>query len=73
MSAQANKPNVENLTWAEFEELFEGQYFLESYREQLREQFERLEQWSMTVSKYTQKFQALSCFAPRLVATEDRK
>ncbi|XP_058180101.1 uncharacterized protein LOC131298641 [Rhododendron vialii] len=53
------KPVEESLTWAEFETLFENQYFLESYREQLRNQFER--------------FQTLSRFAPESVATEDRK
>ncbi|KAI8530247.1 hypothetical protein RHMOL_Rhmol11G0041500 [Rhododendron molle] len=44
VASQENEPNEENLTWAEFEELFESQYFSESYREQLRNQFERLDQ-----------------------------
>ncbi|XP_058210462.1 uncharacterized protein LOC131322904 [Rhododendron vialii] len=34
--SQENEPDEENLTWAKFEELFENQYFPESYREQLR-------------------------------------
>lgn len=51
-AAQAYEPDVENLTWAEFEELFEGKYFSESSHEQLREQFERLVQRSMTDSEY---------------------
>ncbi|XP_058202949.1 uncharacterized protein LOC131317410 [Rhododendron vialii] len=71
--AQVNEPDVENLTWAEFETLFEEQYFPETSREQLRDQFEKLEQGGMTVSEYAQKFQSLSRFAPELVATEERK
>ncbi|KAI8530179.1 hypothetical protein RHMOL_Rhmol11G0035700 [Rhododendron molle] len=70
---QGNEPDEENLTWAEFEELFKNQYFLETCREQLREQFEKLEQGSMTVSDYAVKFQSLSRFAPELVATEEMK
>ncbi|GFS28968.1 hypothetical protein Acr_00g0004810 [Actinidia rufa] len=37
-------PDIENLTWAEFEKMFENQYFPESYREQLRDKFEKFEQ-----------------------------
>ncbi|XP_058189399.1 uncharacterized protein LOC131306982 [Rhododendron vialii] len=70
---QGNEPDEENLTWAEFEELFENQYFPETCREQLREQFEKFEQGNMTVSNYAIKFQSLSRFAPELVATEERK
>ncbi|XP_058198534.1 uncharacterized protein LOC131314055 [Rhododendron vialii] len=72
-AAQVDEPDVENLTWAEFEALFEEQYFPETSREQLRDQFEKLEQGGMTVSEYAQKFQSLSRFAPELVATEERK
>ncbi|XP_058202911.1 uncharacterized protein LOC131317372 [Rhododendron vialii] len=72
-AAQVNEPDVENLTWAEFETLFEEQYFPETSREQLRDQFEKLEQGSMSVSEYAQKFQSLSRFAPELVATEERR
>ncbi|XP_058217483.1 uncharacterized protein LOC131328567 [Rhododendron vialii] len=72
-AAQVNEPDVEDLTWVEFETIFEEQYFPETSRDQLREQFEKLEQGSMTVSEYAQKFQSLSRFAPELVATEERK
>ncbi|XP_058185964.1 uncharacterized protein LOC131303212 [Rhododendron vialii] len=72
-AAQANEPVIENLTWAEFELLFEEQYFSEMCREQMREEFEKLEQGDMTVSEYALKFQSLSRFAPELVATEERK
>ncbi|GFY97392.1 hypothetical protein Acr_11g0016980 [Actinidia rufa] len=68
-----NEPNVENMTWAEFEVIFEDQYFPESFKDMLREQFERLEQGAMTVSEYAMKFQALSRFAPELVSTEEKK
>ncbi|XP_058189294.1 uncharacterized protein LOC131306881 [Rhododendron vialii] len=72
-AAQANEPDVENLTWAEFEDLFASQYFPDSSRDQLRDQFEKLEQGNMTVSEYALRFQSLSRFTPELVATEDRK
>ncbi|XP_058210062.1 uncharacterized protein LOC131322670 [Rhododendron vialii] len=72
-AAQANEPDVENLTWAEFEVFFEEQYFPETSRNQLRDEFEKLEQGDMTVSEYALKFQSLSRFAPELVATEERK
>lgn len=71
---QVNEPNVENLTWPDFEVLFENQYFPESYREQLRDQLEKLEQGTLTVSEYATRFQSLSHFAlEELVATEDGK
>ncbi|XP_058217488.1 uncharacterized protein LOC131328576 [Rhododendron vialii] len=44
-----------------------------SYREQLRNQFERLDQGDMTVSEYATRFQTLSRFAPELIAIDDRK
>ncbi|XP_058188012.1 uncharacterized protein LOC131304696 [Rhododendron vialii] len=72
-TAQANEPDVENLTWAEFEDLFANQYFPNFSREQLRDQFEKLKQGNMTVSEYALRFQSLSRFAPELVAMEDRK
>ncbi|GFY93922.1 hypothetical protein Acr_09g0003680 [Actinidia rufa] len=68
-----NEPDVENMTWAEFEAIFEDQYFPESFKDMLREQFERLEQGAMTVSEYAMKFQALSRFAPELLSTEEKK
>ncbi|XP_058198446.1 uncharacterized protein LOC131313966 [Rhododendron vialii] len=72
-AAQTNEPDIEDLTWAEFEALFEEQYFPKTSRENLREQFEKLEQGNMIVSEYVQKFQSLSRFAPELVVTEERK
>lgn len=70
---QGNEPDEENLTWAEFEELFKNQYFPKTCREKLRGQFEKLEQGNMTVSDYAIKFQSLSRFAPESVTTEERK
>ncbi|XP_058202941.1 uncharacterized protein LOC131317402 [Rhododendron vialii] len=58
---------------AEFEDLFASQYFPDPSRDQLRDQFEKLEQGNMTVSEYALRFQSLSRFPPELVATEDRK
>ncbi|GFZ16738.1 hypothetical protein Acr_26g0000080 [Actinidia rufa] len=39
----------------------------------IQEQFERLEQGTMTVSEYAMKFQALSRFAPELVSMKEKK
>ena len=72
-AGQPAEPDVENMTWAEFEQIFEGQYFPDSCREKLRYDFETIEQGSMSVSEYAAKFQALSRFAPELVASEERK
>ncbi|GFS40495.1 hypothetical protein Acr_00g0068880 [Actinidia rufa] len=68
-----NEPDVENMTWAEFEAIFKDQYFPESFKDMLREQFEWLEQGAMNVSEYAMKFQALSRFTPELVSTEEKK
>ncbi|GFY91108.1 hypothetical protein Acr_07g0013040 [Actinidia rufa] len=38
------------MTWTDFESTFEDQYFPEAYRDELREQFEKLVQGDMTVS-----------------------
>ncbi|XP_057497363.1 uncharacterized protein LOC130782081 [Actinidia eriantha] len=62
-----------DMTWADFESTFEDQYFSEAYRDELREQFEKLVQGDMTVSEYAIKFQSLSRFAPDLVNTEAKK
>ncbi|GFS38418.1 hypothetical protein Acr_00g0057440 [Actinidia rufa] len=61
------------MTWADFESTFEDQYFPESYRDELREQFEKLVQGGIMVSEYAIKFQSLSRFAPDLVNTEAKK
>ncbi|XP_058189197.1 uncharacterized protein LOC131306785 [Rhododendron vialii] len=72
-AAQANELDVENFTWAEFEMLFEEQYFPEMSRDQWRDKFEKLEQGDMAVSEYALKFQSLSRFALELVAIEEKK
>ncbi|GFY87300.1 hypothetical protein Acr_05g0009390 [Actinidia rufa] len=54
------------MTWANFKSTFEDQYFPEAYRDELREQFEKLVQEDMTISEYAIKFQSLSRFAPDL-------
>ncbi|GFS38678.1 hypothetical protein Acr_00g0058860 [Actinidia rufa] len=66
-------PDIDNLTWAEFEKMFENQYFSESYHEQLREKFEKFEQGTMTISEYATQYQALSRFALELVHTKEKK
>ncbi|GFY97855.1 hypothetical protein Acr_12g0003960 [Actinidia rufa] len=58
---------------ADFESTFEDQYFFESYRDELREQFEKLVQGHMTIFEYAIKFQSLSRFTLDLVNTEAKK
>ncbi|GFY96804.1 hypothetical protein Acr_11g0011100 [Actinidia rufa] len=49
---------------ADFESTFKDQYFPEAYRDELKDQFEKLVQGDMKVSEYAIKFQSLSRFAP---------
>ncbi|XP_057513868.1 uncharacterized protein LOC130795675 [Actinidia eriantha] len=44
-----------------------------AYRDELRDQFEKLVQGDMTVSEYAKKFQSLSQFTPNLVNTKAKK
>ena len=64
---------IGSMTWDEFVHVFENQYFPECYKDQLREQFEHLEQGTMSVSQYTLRFQSLSRFATDLVSSEERR
>ena len=61
------------ISWDQFVAIFENHYFPESVRDQLRMQFELLQQGNMSVSQYAIKFQSLSRFALELVTSEDRK
>ncbi|KAH7834632.1 hypothetical protein Vadar_018111 [Vaccinium darrowii] len=67
------EPDVENMTWAEFEAIFEAQYFPESLKDQFRDQFENLKKGDTPISEYSMRFQQLSRFAPELVNTEEGK
>ncbi|GFZ14638.1 hypothetical protein Acr_24g0008280 [Actinidia rufa] len=49
-SVKETKGVDHGMSWADFESTFEDQYFPEAYRDELREQFEKLVQGDMTVS-----------------------
>ena len=61
------------MSWLDFESSFEHQYFLESLRDKLRAQFEKLEQGSLSVNQYATKFQSLSRFTHDWVNLVEKK
>ena len=65
--------SLAGMSWMDFEASFESQYFPELFRDKLRGQCERLEQWSMSVNQYATKFQSLSRFAHDSVNSEEKK
>ncbi|XP_070044879.1 uncharacterized protein [Nicotiana tomentosiformis] len=56
-------------TWHEFSVLFLEKYMLQSRREELRRQFEKLRQDDMTVTQYEMRFSELARYAVWLVPT----
>ena len=60
------------MSWIEFQELFNEKYFLESIHHMKEVEFINLEQGNMTVSQYEAKFAELSRFATHLVDDEAR-
>ena len=61
------------ITWQQFIQAFNDQYFPLIYRYQKEQEFILLKQGKMTVSAYEEQFTALSRFSPNLVRTEDAK
>ena len=59
--------DLEAMTWAEFQELFMGTYFLETAKAQ---EFLELKQGTMTVMDYVTRFTELARFADDYVATK---
>ncbi|XP_049391247.1 uncharacterized protein LOC125855558, partial [Solanum stenotomum] len=57
------------VTWTEFSEAFLARFIPRSIRDQLRDQFARLEQGSMTVSEYEARFHELSRHAAMILPT----
>ncbi|KAJ6816900.1 uncharacterized protein M6B38_416365 [Iris pallida] len=67
---QLAEPHV---PWTDFKTLFKEKFFPEVERDELRMQFEGLQQGTMAVAQYTSEFTRLSRFAESLVrAPEDR-
>ena len=62
--------NVEEMNWAQFEELFLEKYFPESVQQEMAQEFLSLKQGTITVTQYASHFEALSRYAQGVVATE---
>ena len=62
--------DLEVMTWAEFQELFMGKYFLETARHAKAQEFLELKQGAMTVIGYVARFTELSRFADDYMATD---
>ncbi|XP_015169165.1 uncharacterized protein [Solanum tuberosum] len=61
------------VTWTEFSEAFLARFISSSIRDQLRDQFARLEQGSMTVLEYEARFHELSRHAAMILPTEEER
>ncbi|XP_015169465.1 uncharacterized protein [Solanum tuberosum] len=59
------------VTWTEFSKAFLARFIPRSIRDQLRDQFARLEQGSMTVSEYEARFHELSRNAAMILPTKE--
>ena len=62
--------DLEVMTWAEFQELFMGKYFLETTRHAKAQEFLELKQGAMTVMDYMARFTELAQFADDYMATD---
>ena len=62
--------DLEAMTWAEFQELFMGKYFLDTARHAKAQEFLELKQGTMTMMDYVARFRELVCFADDYVATD---
>ena len=61
--------DLEAMTWAEFQELFMGKYFLDTARHAKAQEFLELKQEVMTVMDYMARFTELARFADNYMAT----
>ncbi|MQM21921.1 hypothetical protein Taro_054968 [Colocasia esculenta] len=72
-ATSAHLPNVAELEWAGFLEIFQGKYFSERVKEKKAAEFAALKQKGMTVAEYEAQFVRLAVYAPHLVGTERLK
>ena len=61
------------MTWAEFQELFIGKYFLDTARHAKAQEFLELKQGTMSVMEYVARFMELDRFVDDYVATDMAK
>ena len=59
--------------WAIFKEQFTDKYVPSHIKRQMAVEFQLLKQGDMTALQYVTKFERLSCYAPELVDTEEKK
>ncbi|MQM18658.1 hypothetical protein Taro_051654 [Colocasia esculenta] len=69
----AHLPNVGELKWAGFLEIFRGKYFSERVKEKKAVEFAALKKKGMFVAEYEAQFARLAVYAPHLVGTERLK
>ncbi|MQL97731.1 hypothetical protein Taro_030426 [Colocasia esculenta] len=72
-ATSAHLPNVGELEWAGFLEIFRGKYFSERVKEKKAAEFAALKQKGMSVAEYEAQFARLAVYAPHLVGTERLK
>ena len=65
--------DLQTMTWAEFQELFMGKYFLDTARHAKAQEFLKLRQGTMTVCEYVARFTELARFSDDYVATDVAK
>ncbi|MQM20103.1 hypothetical protein Taro_053118, partial [Colocasia esculenta] len=72
-ATSAHLPNVGELEWAGFLEIFRGKYFSERVKEKKAAEFAALKNKGMFVAEYEAQFARLAVYAPHLVGTERLK
>ena len=65
--------DLEEMTWAEFQQLFMDKYFLDTARHAEAQEFLKLKQGTMTVIEYVARFTELARFADDYVAMDMAK
>ena len=65
--------DLKAMTWAEFQKLFMGKYFLDTTRHAKAQEFLELKQGTMTMMDYVARFTELARFADDYVATDMAK
>ncbi|KAH6815254.1 hypothetical protein C2S51_020074 [Perilla frutescens var. frutescens] len=63
----------DNLTWTIFKKMVMDNYFPKVFRKQKEKELMNIEQGSMTILEYEQKFNQLARYAPHLVDTDEKK
>ena len=62
--------DLEVMSWAKFQELFMGKYFLDTTRHEKAQEFLELKQGTMTMMEYVARFTELARYADDYVATD---